>query len=46
MYFIATSGQIKSLSEVVSGTTTTIVLNDIGQSVYNYTKSFLTNIAA
>lgn len=46
MYFIATSGQIKSLSEVVSWTTTTIVLNDIGQSVQNYTKDFLTSISS
>ena len=46
MYFIATSGQVKSLSEVISWTTTTIVLNDIWQSVQNYTKNFLTKISA
>lgn len=46
MYFLASSGQIKSLSEVVSGTTTTIVLNDIGKVVNNYTKNFLSSICA
>jgi len=46
LYFLATSWQVKSLSEVVSWNTTVLVINDIGKPVSNYTKNFLSNIAA
>jgi hypothetical protein len=43
MYYLATDGAIKSLSENIVGT---IISTDIGKRVYNYTKNFLTKISS